>query len=195
MLWKAVDHTMIRYRLCMMICWSWLWRGCWSYMMYYIIISSWKLSWPLHEIFLIPLCSYMSQSEGGEYPLPALFCKVTSYLFLQLVFVCFIRQCTMLIKDQRKCQMSSKLAEHPIFISRAIFILFWWSDILMTFSNQFQCEFLKVSLKVPNHQCHLILPGLMIRNRLIRKGELILKPFKWGSSPREKLAKLWAVKN
>ena len=102
------------------------------------------------------MCSYMSQSEGGEYPLPALFCKVTLYFVFRFVFYkvtlyfeIVFSKVTMLTKDERICQISSKPAEHPIFTLRAFFISLSSAaqtfDEMSPFSTFFSCGLLQVS--------------------------------------------------
>ena len=61
----------------------------------------------------------MSQSEGGEYPLPALFCKVTShfvFVFVFWIFLYFYLKGWLCWSKIR--QISPELTELPIFKSR-----------------------------------------------------------------------------
>ena len=92
----------------------------------------------IHDIHCI-LFSYMSQSEGGEYPLPALFCKVTSHYVCVFVFwkdiVYFVSpRMTMLIKDTSNItgtDWASNIQIKTLFG----FILSCLSDILSLFTS------------------------------------------------------------
>ena len=107
----------------------------------------------------------MSQSEGGEYPLPALFCKVTSHYVYVFVFwkdiVYFVSpRMTMLIKDTSNItgtDWASNIQIKTLFG----FILSCLSDVLSLFTSSLYTYVLLCIIKMSSQVSNRSMANIM----------------------------------